>query len=137
MSFFTVDVLTPSRIVAKGLAAEMVVVPTYNGEIQILPHHTHIIEKLDTGIVTIKNGEHSESFSVTTGICKLLDNKLQIIANVCEKQSEINKDRAEKALALSKNKLSGAESITQEEWIKYQRKAQRAEIRLKLLVMGR
>ncbi len=137
MSNFLVDILTPSRIVAKGLAAETVIVPTHNGEIQVLPHHTHIIEKLETGIVSIKNGEHVENFSVTTGICKLLDNKLQIIANVCEKQSEINKDRAEKALQLSKNKLSGSESITQEEWLKYQRKAQRAEIRLKLAVMGK
>lgn len=137
MSFFTVDVLTPSRIVAKDLPAEMVVVPTYNGEIQVLPHHTHIIEKLDTGIVQVRNGDHAEFFAVTTGICKLLDNKLQIIANVCEKQNEINKDRAEKALQLSKTKLSGAEPITQEEWIKYQRKAARAEVRLKLSILGR
>ncbi len=132
MSFFSVNILTPSRVVAKELPAESLVVPVDRGQIEILQGHTHIIEKLGTGILTVRNGGEEKLFSVTSGICKLLNNKIDIIANVSEPMEEIDRDRAEMALTNAIKVLSGSENLTEEDRVKYTRKAQRAQTRIEI-----
>lgn len=130
MSFFKVDILTPSRVVAKAMPADSLIVPVDRGQIEILPNHTHIIEKLGTGRLTVKVGDNIKHFMITAGICKLLDNKVNIIANVCEPQTEIDGDRAEKARKLSYDKLTNSDDLSDDERVKYSRKIRRAEIRI-------
>ncbi|HLE11927.1 MAG: ATP synthase F1 subunit epsilon [Bdellovibrionales bacterium RIFOXYD12_FULL_39_22] len=136
MSFFSVDVLTPSSVIAKGLPAESLLVQTVRGQINILPHHTHVIEKLDTGLVSLINAGKQEDFIVTTGICKLLDNKVVILANVAERPEKVDMERAKRALEKAKKKITGSENLTYDEFIKYQRKVDRAEIRIKMALRG-
>ncbi len=133
MSSFLVDIFTPSKVVIKDIPATSVRVPTMCGEITILPDHTHIIEKLDTGMVTVlsESGEE-EFFLVTTGICKVFNKKITILSDVSEACSEINKERAEQALKSAKEKLQSVTSLSAEDNLKYTRKMDRAELRLKL-----
>jgi len=132
MNNYTVDILTPSKIVAKGLPAESLLVPTVRGQINVLKDHTHIVSKLSTGIVTVFGGEDDPDryFSVTTGVCKVLDNKVIVLANTSEEDHEIDVDRAKEALKHAQEQLQS--SLTDEELTKYRRKVERAQLRVQL-----
>ena len=137
MKNFSVDILTPRRTLAKDLPAESLLIPTERGEINPLPGHTHLISKLDTGILTLINEGRETHFSITGGILKILDTKILILSKVSESPSDIDKSRAEKALEKAKSKLSGTDENNEEQLTKYRRKLARAEIRLKMALMNK
>ncbi|MBI2521411.1 MAG: ATP synthase F1 subunit epsilon [Bdellovibrio sp.] len=128
-----VDVLTPYRVLGRNIPAESLFVPTIRGEINILPEHTHIIAKLDTGMLSIMGAEDDPDrhFSITTGICKVLGKKITILSNVSEEQHEISQERAERALAFAQEKLDTM-TLTPDEFVKYTRKIERAHLRIQI-----
>ncbi|MBP9674689.1 MAG: ATP synthase F1 subunit epsilon [Bacteriovoracaceae bacterium] len=137
MAYFKVSLFTPSRILLKDFEATEVIIPTSRGEVDILPEHTHFVTELGTGVITLKNAQGTQHFTSTTGLCKVLKNEIIILAHTSEKSSEIDRTRAEKALALSKEKLSGKETLDDNSILKFQRKLARAEVRLKLALASK
>tara|TARA_R100000656_G_C3929221_1_gene124468 strand:+ start:45 stop:470 length:426 start_codon:yes stop_codon:yes gene_type:complete len=131
MNHFTVDVLTPNRVVAKDVPAEALLIPTSRGQINVLPNHTHVVTKLSTGMLSIFGGsdDPDRHFTVTHGICKVLEDRIVILSNTSEEQHEIDADRAVKALKFAEEKLAN-EALDEEEHIKYHRKAERARLRI-------
>ena len=137
MSYFAIDILTPTSVLESGLAADSALVPTIKGEIDILPEHTHIVEKLDTGVLVVNTAQGKKHFFVTTGIVKVLGKKITVLANVCEKVEAIDHERAKKAHEKAQAKLKEVAQLQAEEVIKYQRKLQRAEIRMKMALYNK
>ena len=135
MSKFSVDILTPSRVLVRDLPAESLLIPTEQGEINPYPEHIHIISNLDTGIMTVFDEGKKLYFSITGGICKILDKKVTILSKVSETPTEIDKDRANKAKQNAQDKLSGDKLSSKEEIVKFRRKLDRAELRLKMSLL--
>lgn len=131
MSYFSVDILTPSRVVGRDLKADFLSIPTSRGEIQILPEHTDLITKLDTGILSLRNGQEM-SFLVTTGVCKILDHKVLILSKLCEMPQDEDASTAKETLVQLQEKLKSSQSLSPDEMKDLQEKIKRAEIRLKL-----
>jgi F-type H+-transporting ATPase subunit epsilon len=129
---FSVDIYTPSSIIAKQVIAEQIFVPTCRGEINILPMHTHLMTELEPGIIRLKTKEGDKNFFVTVGLCKVLDQSIKILAYTSESASDIDPERAKKAKELASKKLQSADGLDDEAIIKYRRKIERAELRLKL-----
>lgn len=134
MTHFTVDILTPDKVVAKDMPAESLLVPSVKGQINILVDHTHIVSKLETGMVSVFGGadDPDRYFSVSTGICKVLDEKIIILANTSEESHEIDLERAQQALDYAEDRLQNSESLTDEEYTKYNRKIERAKLRIQM-----
>ncbi len=134
MNYFTVDLLTPEKVVAKGIPAESLLIPTVRGQINILPHHTHLINRLSTGVLSIFGGadDPDRHFSVTYGICKVLEDKIIIMSHTSEEQSEISLERAEQALENAEKHLSSGEALSDQEIQKFQLKVERAKLRIQL-----
>jgi F-type H+-transporting ATPase subunit epsilon len=134
MNYFTVEILTPSKIVARNVLAESLLIPTVRGQINVLENHTHIVTKLSTGVLTVFGGPDyaDRSFSVTAGVCKILDNKVTILSNTSEEATDVNIERAKLALKNATDKLSNTEGLSDEEIVKYQRKVERAKLRIQL-----
>lgn len=132
MSYFTVDILTPSAIIAKNVSADSVFVPTTKGQINLLPDHTHIIEKLDIGELITIDKASTKSFFVADGICKVLDSKITILAGACEAVDQIDRDRASKSLVECQKKLTGQDSLNDLDLEEFRNKSKRAEVRLTL-----
>jgi F-type H+-transporting ATPase subunit epsilon len=137
MSKFSVDILTPSRVLVKDLPADSLLIPTELGEINPYPEHIHIISNLDTGILTVFNDADKKYFSVTGGICKILDKKVTILSKVSESSGEINRDRAEKAKKKAEEMLSGDKLSSKDDILKYKRKLDRAEVRIKISLLNK
>lgn len=135
MKYFVVDILTPSKIVAKNVNAESLLVPTIRGQINVLENHTHIITKIDTnGVLTVFGGPDyaDRNFYVSGGICKILDNKIQILANSAVESTEVDVASAHKSLEHAEEKLKNTSGLTAEEIADYQAKAERARLHLQI-----
>lgn len=132
MNNFTVDILTPSSVVAKDVPAENVLIPTLRGQIEVKKDHTHVVEKIGTGIVSIFGGadDADKHFLVTTGVCKILNDKITILSNVATADIAVDTERAEAALKNAQNMLS--QTLSDDEIVKYRRKVERAQLRLQL-----
>lgn len=134
MNYFTVDVLTPEKVVAKDVPAESMLIPTVRGQINILPHHTHLINRLSTGVLSIFGGadDPDRHFSVTYGICKVLEDKVIIMSHTSEENTKISAERAEEALNAALERLNSGDALSDDEIEKYRRKAERAQLRMQL-----
>ena len=134
MKYFVVDILTPSKIIAKGIQAESLLIPTTRGQINVLENHTHIVTKLSTGALTVFGGASyaDRNFAVSSGVCKILDNKVVIMANSAEESSELNVERAKLSLKNAEEKLKNTEGLSLLEIDEYMQKAERAKLRIQL-----
>lgn len=135
MKYFVVDILTPSKIIAKSINAESLLIPTERGQINVLKDHTHIITKLaDNGVLTIFGGtEYADRhFFVSGGIVKMLENKIQILANNAVESVEVDVDRAKRSLDHAEEKLKNTSGLSAEEIDEYQARAERAKLRIQI-----
>ncbi len=134
MKYYTVDILTPSKIIAKNIPAESLLIPTVRGQINVLENHTHIVTKLSTGVLTVFGGPDyaDRNFLVSNGVCKILENKITVLANTAEESTDINVERARLSLQNAEEKLKNTEGLSNEEVDEYVQKAERARLRLQL-----
>ncbi|MBC99685.1 MAG: ATP synthase F1 subunit epsilon [Halobacteriovoraceae bacterium] len=134
MNYFTVDILTPEKIVAEGIPAESLLIPSVRGQINVLPNHTHIINELATGVLTVFGGadDPDVDYSVSGGICKVLNDKVIVMTHIAEKNTEIDLERAERALEHAQEKLNSGEPLSDAKVEQYRNKAERAQIRIQL-----
>ena len=132
MAHFSVDIFTPYKILAKDVPAQSLHIPTTRGEINVLPEHTHLISKLDTGILVCKDASGDHKFMVTTGIAKILKRKITILAQVAERAEDIDVERARRAMERARHKIDDDEILDEEQLAKYRRKLSRALVRTQL-----
>ena len=92
MKNYSVDILTPDRVVAQGVAVKDISVSTVKGEVNILANHTHFITNLLTGLLTLRGVEKDLHFTVENGICKILGDKITILSS-----SSLTKDQIDSA----------------------------------------
>ena len=131
-SAFKLNLYTPKGVVIKDLECNDITIPTVRGEINILPEHTHILTELSTGVLTAKTPMGTRHFSVTAGLCRVLKDTVTILSFTSERAEDIDLERAKAAKAKAHDRLSGKESLTDVDLIKFRRKMERAELRLRL-----
>ena len=132
MAAFKLNLFTPKGTVVKGLECNDIVIPTIRGEINVLPEHTHILTELSTGLMTVKTPMGTRHFSVTAGLCRVLKDTVTILSFTSERAEDVDMERAKAAKAKAIDRLSGKESLSDVDLIKFRRKLERAELRLRL-----
>ncbi len=133
MAGFKLNLYTPKGVIVKDLECNDIVIPTVRGDINILPDHTHILTELGTGILTAKVGTGTRHFSVTAGLCRVLKDTVTILSFTSEKADEIDLERAHATKVKAQDRLAGkGESLTDVDLIKFRRKLERAEMRVRL-----
>ncbi|HXH75106.1 MAG TPA: ATP synthase F1 subunit epsilon [Bacteriovoracaceae bacterium] len=129
---FKLNLFTPKGVIVKDLECNDITIPTVRGEINILPEHTHILTELATGILTAKTPLGVRHFSVTAGLCRVLKDTVTILSFTSERIEDIDIERAKSAKAKAVDRLAGKESLNDVDRIKFRRKLERAEMRLRL-----
>lgn len=135
MSSFTLNIFTPEGVVVRGLKCESLVIPTTNGVINVLPGHTHILTKLGTGILTAVTNMGHRHFSCTAGLVKVLKSEVTILSYTSEKPEDIDMERAKSARSKAESRLKSSEALSQVDYIKFNRKLERAHMRINLAKM--
>ncbi|MBU4555445.1 MAG: ATP synthase F1 subunit epsilon [Actinobacteria bacterium] len=101
------EIITPERIVYTN-EVEMVVAPTVDGEIGILPLHAPLVSALKPGEIRVKwdNDKEVEWFAVAGGYIQVHEDKVIILADHAVVASQIDVERARQALEHAKERMA-------------------------------
>ena len=99
-------IVTPERL-AYSDEVDMVLVPGSEGELGILPHHTPLVSLLGVGELKIRKGGSEEVFAIAGGFLQVRPDKVVVMAETAEIDSEIDLERAQKARADAEKALEG------------------------------
>lgn len=130
MDTFQIAILAADRDFYEGLC-ESLVVPTLEGQIGILAHHSNLIEAIVPGKLkyTIP-GEQPRYAFVSEGMLKVEDGEVLVLVDSAEKPEEIDENRAKRAEARAKEALLQKKS--HREYLEGQMRLTRAMNRLKV-----
>ncbi len=129
----TLEVITPERKVLSQVVDE-VVVPGMDGELGILPDHTPLISRLQTGVLSFRTGTDRQLLHVSGGFVEVLPGHVSVLSDVAERPEEIDLERAQRARERAERRLA-----TLGEDVDFRRaelKLQRAMIRIQLASKG-
>jgi F-type H+-transporting ATPase subunit epsilon len=107
MPGLTVEVITAERSVLTD-EADMVVAPTTEGQIGILPRHAPLLTTLAPGVMVLKKGGEEEILSISGGFLEVNRNHILVLADSAEREDEIDEDRATQARARAEEALRTA-----------------------------
>jgi F-type H+-transporting ATPase subunit epsilon len=100
------EIVTPERLAYED-EVDMVLVPGVEGELGILPHHTPLVSLLGVGELKIRKGGDEESFAIAGGFLQVRPDKVVVMAETAEIDSDIDLERAQKARAEAEKALEG------------------------------
>ncbi|WP_173405736.1 MULTISPECIES: F0F1 ATP synthase subunit epsilon [Streptomycetaceae] len=103
-----VELVAADRKVWSG-EATIVVARTASGDVGIMPGHTPLLSVLESGPVTIRTTDGGTVVAaVHGGFISFSEDKLSLLAEVCELADEIDVERAERALERAKSDADAA-----------------------------
>ena len=100
------EIVTPERL-AYSDEVDMVLVPGIEGELGVLPHHTPLVSLLGVGELKIRKGGAEEVFAIAGGFLQVRPDKVVVMAETAEIDSDIDLERAQKARAEAEKALEG------------------------------
>lgn len=126
----TLSIVTPDRRVVGPVPVLSVTLPGSKGEMTILPGHARLLSTMDTGILVFeREGGRKEVAAVSSGFVEVHNDKVVVLAETLELAQEIDVDRARRAREKAEERLKAKENF-ENDMLKWQRKLQRAQIRL-------
>ena len=106
MSLF-LEIVTPDSI-AFSDEVDHVVVPTYNGKIDILPRHIPIIDRVIPGDIKIKWNGKEDYLAISAGFVEAYGNKVSIITDQAIDVSNEDENVIEDAIERANSSLEEA-----------------------------
>ena len=92
------EVATPERELVREEATEVQVPGKTKGYMGILPGHAPLLGLLGIGTLSYLSGGTRRYFAVHGGFVEVVDNHVRVLADVAERQEEIDVQRARAAL---------------------------------------
>ncbi|TDB38768.1 MAG: ATP synthase F1 subunit epsilon [Actinobacteria bacterium] len=101
------EIVTPERIVYTN-EVEMVIAPTVEGEVGILPLHVPLVTVLKAGELRVRfnDGKDVEWFAVSGGYMQVHEDKVIILAENAAIASQIDVERARQARDLHAQRMT-------------------------------
>jgi F-type H+-transporting ATPase subunit epsilon len=100
------EIVTPERIVYTS-EARMVVAPTIDGEIGILPLHAPLVSGLKPGEIRVRyENDEVEWFAISGGYIQVHEDKVIVLADHAAASSQIDVEHARKAMELAQKRMS-------------------------------
>lgn len=111
MSTFQVSILASDHIFYKG-PCDSLVIPTPQGRMGILGHHSNMIATLEPGVLEYRiPGEEVAFAAVSAGMIKVESNEVLILVDTAEKPEEIDANLAQRALDEAREAMYQKKSI--------------------------
>jgi F-type H+-transporting ATPase subunit epsilon len=130
MDSFQIAIIAADRDFYEGVC-ESLVVPTTDGQLGILAHHSNLIEAIVPGKLTYTvPGEEPKIAFVSSGMLKVEENEVLVLVDSAERPEEIDESRARHAEAKAREALLQKQS--RQEYITSKAHLARAMNRLKV-----
>ena len=126
------EIVTPARVVLEK-EVDSVVAPGSEGEFGVLPGHVSFLSGIVPGELRYTAGSDKEILAVTTGFAEVFKNKVSILVDAAERASEIDADRATKAMERAKERLVHDRSDKDIDFVRAEAALRRAVARLKVV----
>jgi len=123
------EIVSQNRIVFSG-DVDIVVLPGAAGQMGILPHHSPVLTVLDFGVITIRNKEGEQHFTVAGGVAEVQPDQVTILADAAENVQEIDVDRALNARKKAEESLKQAIPVDEDRYLTVQAALKRSNLRL-------
>ena len=102
----TLEIVTAERLVFSDDNVDMVVAPSVDVEVGILPHHAPLLTLLQIGELRVKKGADEQSIVIAGGFLEVLNNRVTILADVAERAEEIDAAAAQEARRRAEDALA-------------------------------
>jgi F-type H+-transporting ATPase subunit epsilon len=101
------EIVTPEKIVYTN-EVEMVIAPTLDGEVGVLPLHAPLVTVLRPGELRVRYNDNKdvEWFAVSGGYLQVHEDKVIVLADAAEHASRIDIDRARQAKELAEQRMA-------------------------------
>lgn len=104
---FTLEVITPDRIVLSDPEVVSVVAPGSEGYLGMLANHAPLMTELKIGKLDFrKHDGASDRMAISGGFLEVFENKVSVLAESAELAGEIDVERAEKAVKRAEERLA-------------------------------
>lgn len=101
-----VEIVTAERVVFSA-DVDVLIVPGVQGELGILPHHVQLMTLLQPGEVRVKqHGQEEVSMAISGGFLEVKPDRVIILAEAAERDTEIDLARAEEAKRRAEERLA-------------------------------
>lgn len=104
MATYTLQIVTPDRLVYDG-EAERLIVRTLTGDVCILANHIDYAAPLVPGQASVLTAEGERRAACAGGMLSVHDNHVRLMATTFEWAEEIDLDRAKRAQEAAEEKL--------------------------------
>ena len=105
MDTFKLRVYAVDRAFYEG-ECQSLSLPILDGQYGILPHHSNMIAAITPGMLTIRlPGREPETAAISTGLVKVENNEVLILADTIERPEEIDVNRARRAADAAREAL--------------------------------
>ncbi|MDA1256317.1 MAG: F0F1 ATP synthase subunit epsilon [Chloroflexi bacterium] len=104
MARFTLTIVTAESQVFSE-EADSLVAPGIEGQLGILPNHAPLMTQLQPGEMTVRVGNDEVVMAVAGGFMEVLNNRVTILADTAELDTEIDLERAEAALERARQRV--------------------------------
>lgn len=105
MPSIKLDIVTAEKVVYSE-EVDAVVVPGIEGELGILPHHTNLMTTLQAGELRVRQGGEELSIAISGGFLEVRPDRVIVLADAAERDTEIDLARAEDAKRRAQERLS-------------------------------
>src|SRR4030042_4576151 len=112
---------------------DSVVAPGSEGEFGVLPGHVSFLSGIVPGELRYTAGSEKEALAVTAGFAEVFKNKVSILVDAAERETEMDADRARQAMERAKEGLSRERSDKDIDFTRAEAALRRAVARLKVV----
>lgn len=101
------EIVTPERIVYTN-EVEMVIAPTLDGEVGILPLHAPLVTVLRPGELRVRYNDNKdvEWFAVSGGYLQVHEDKVIVLADAATHSSQVDVERARRAKEFAEERMA-------------------------------
>jgi F-type H+-transporting ATPase subunit epsilon len=105
---FTVDIVTPDRVVLSDDATSLVA-PGAVGSFGVLPNHAPMLSELTIGELRYRRETAEEiRLAISGGFLQVFKNEVTVLADSAERAEEIDVDRARQSLSAAEETVASA-----------------------------
>ncbi len=122
-------IVSPDKIVYDG-NADIVLLPAKQGQIGVMEHHARLFTELESGLITVKNGNEKTIFTVTSGFVQIDGEEVRVLAEASENINDIDIQRAEAAKERAQEALKKANGKESPEFMRAAMKIRIEQMRI-------
>jgi F-type H+-transporting ATPase subunit epsilon len=132
MDVLSLTVITPAGEVLREDGVALVLAPSVDGQVGILPNHAPLMAQLEPGTLEVRQNGGSRHLSVMDGFMEVMDNNVTILVDASENSELIDRARAQRAYDDAQAELEGLQEDYDEDINQIARKKMlRAQARLR------